>query len=67
MEPLEVKTYLQPGDWESRITLKRWETDCQRSINGQCLESWTNLPKTTLLSIFKGWIKFEQKIGSSEI
>ena len=66
-EPLEVITYIQPGDRRVKITLKRWESECCRLVNDQLVESWIVLAEEPLFGVFKGWIRFEQKIGSLQI
>ena len=64
-EPLEVKTYLQPGS-ETRIILKRWQDKCWRFINDSdhWQAGWQGWPEKTILDIFHKWEVFEKRVGS---
>lgn len=64
-EPLEIKTYLQPGSLGTIITLKRWADECWRFMNGKWQECVPIGSGQNIKNTFQEWDDFERKIGSN--
>ena len=70
MKIIKLETYRQPSGVE--ITLRKvkmdwvaWTNLCvERLIGGQVQEGWYGWEENTLQDVYKGWVRFEHRIGS---